>query len=136
MAQFGVDSQLTAEQVQNAMQGPSKGYAERQPYRQAFAQLQPGQVLRITPSTDKGPDGKLVESLRAIQFRILGAAKDIGINVKYGKDNVSDDVLVWLDTSPDAGQPSRRSRRGKANGAASANGTADAESDARQPATV
>jgi hypothetical protein len=137
VAQFGVDSSLTADEADSQIASPAKGFAEREPYRDAIRALKPGEVLRITPSTERNADGKLVESLRAIQFRIIGAAKDTKIDVKYGKANDdSGDVLVWLDSNPTPKRPRRNKKDGGEQTAESANGAADAALDARQPVTV
>lgn len=140
MARFGVDPKLNADQAESQLASPAKGFAERAPYRDAIRALEPKQVLRISPTDERDTDGKLVESVRAIQFRILGAAKDLGINVKYGKSSDdSGDILVWLDTSPDAGKP-RPKRRKKSDGDEttdeSANGTANAALNTREPVAV
>ena len=79
----------------------TKGYQEREPFRQAIAELTPDSAIEVTP--DSG------ESLRKVKLNLARASKEVGKPVGYGEtgDNA---VLVWLDEG-NTGQKRRRPRR-------------------------
>jgi hypothetical protein len=143
VASFGVSkAERPSDIADELIQKGKKGYEEREPYRDALKALVPGEYLRIAP--DENVEG---ETTRAIKFRLIAAAKETNVNIKYG-DGKNGDVVAWLDTGA-PGEPSgtRRSTRKKNADApadvsntessvtsdpllaSGANGTADATSD-------
>jgi hypothetical protein len=79
----------------------TKGYQEREPFRQAISELTPDNAIEVTP--DNG------ESLRKVKLNLARAAKEVNRNIGYGEtgDNA---VVVWLDEG-NSGQKRRRTRR-------------------------
>jgi len=79
----------------------TKGYQEREPFRQAIANLTPDKAIELAPEGG--------ESLRKIKLNVARASKEVGRNVSYGEttDNM---IVVWL-ADGDAGQKRRRARR-------------------------
>ncbi len=77
----------------------TKGYQEREPYRQAIASLAGSNTVELLP--EEG------ESLRKIKLNLARAAKEISISIGYGETR-EDTVLAWLTD----GEPPRR-RRGR-----------------------
>ena len=82
----------------------TKGYQEREPFRQAIADLTPDSAIEVTP--DSG------ESLRKLKLNLARAAKEVGRNIAYGEtgDNM---IVAWLDEG-NTGQKRRRTRRAPA----------------------
>ena len=79
----------------------TKGYQEREPFRQAIADLTADSAIEVTP--DSG------ESLRKLKLNLARAAKEVSRNIAYGEtgDNA---ILAWLDEG-NTGQKRRRARR-------------------------
>jgi hypothetical protein len=79
----------------------TKGYQEREPFRQAITELTLDSAIEVTP--DSG------ESLRKLKLNLARASKEVTRNIGYGEtgDNT---VLVWLDEG-NTGQKRRRARR-------------------------
>jgi len=86
----------------------TKGYQEREPYRQAVTSLSGNAIIELEP--DEG------ETLRKIKLNLARAAKEVGRSVGYGetKENT---VLAWL-ANGDGGARRRRGRRPKGANAA------------------
>lgn len=81
----------------------TKGYQEREPYRQAVLSLSAGENIEIEPE-----DG---ETLRKIKLNLARAAKEVGRTISYG-ETVENTVLVWL-SDADGAPRRRRGRRPK-----------------------
>lgn len=81
----------------------TKGYQEREPYRQAIGSLSRDNTVELVPE-----DG---ESLRKIKLNLARAAKESGMSIGYGetRDNT---VLAWL---TDGEAPRRRRGRPRKN---------------------
>ena len=77
----------------------TKGYQEREPYRQAIASLSGDNTVELVPEND--------ESLRKIKLNLARAAKETGTAIGYGETR-DDTVLAWLTN----GEVPRR-RRGR-----------------------
>ena len=97
MAQFR-KVEVTAKQ---RVKQRTKGYQEREPFRQAIAELTADSAIEVTP--DSG------ESLRKVKLNLARAAKEVGKPVMYGEtgDNA---IVAWLDEG-NTGQKRRRARR-------------------------
>ena len=97
MAQFR-KVEVTAKQ---RVKQRTKGYQEREPFRQAIADLTVDTAIEVTP--DSG------ESLRKVKLNLARAAKEVGKPVTYGEtgDNA---IIAWLDDG-NTGQKRRRARR-------------------------
>jgi hypothetical protein len=79
----------------------TKGYQEREPFRQAVANLTTDKAIELTPENG--------ESLRKLKLNLARAAKEVGRNISYGE--TGDDMIVaWL-AEGEAGQRRRRTRR-------------------------
>ena len=76
--------------------GAGKAYRERQPYREALANLSGDAMLEIEP--EQG------ETMRRIKLRLSRAAKEAGREIRYG-DTTDGKLLAWL------AEPTRRRRR-------------------------
>ena len=82
----------------------SKGYQQRQIYRDNLSKLGEGQVWEVQPESD--------ETLRKLKVNVRRAANELGINVAYG-DTAEGTLLVWLEAPREMGR--RRGRPRKAN---------------------
>ena len=82
----------------------TKGYQEREPYREAVSGLSGTAVIELEP--DSG------ETLRKIKLNLARAAKELGKSISYGETD-QNTVLAWLNDS-DAAPRKRRGRRPKA----------------------
>jgi hypothetical protein len=82
----------------------TKGYQEREPFRQAIADLTLDSAIEVTP--DSG------ESLRKLKLNLARASKEVNRNIGYGETG-DHSVLVWLDEG-NTGQKRRRARRREA----------------------
>ena len=82
----------------------TKGFQEREPYREALASLKRDDTIEVEP--DAG------ETLRKIKLNLSRAAKDLGRSISYGETQ-ENTVLVWLSDS-DSAPRKRRTRRAKA----------------------
>lgn len=79
----------------------TKGFQEREPFRQAVANLTTDRAIELEPENG--------ESLRKIKLNLARAAKEVNRNISYGEtgDNM---IVAWLDEG-NAGQKRRRARR-------------------------
>ena len=75
----------------------SRGYSEREPYRQAILVLEGDSTVELVP--DEG------ESIRKLRLLTNRAAKEAGRDVKYGETR-DGSLLIWL-----ADQDAPRQRR-------------------------
>ena len=82
----------------------TKGYQEREPYRQAIASLSGDNTVELVP--EEG------ESIRKIKLNLARAAKELGRSVSYGETE-QNTVLAWL-SDADTAPRRRRGRRPKA----------------------
>ena len=82
----------------------TKGYQEREPFRQAVANLTADRAIELMPESG--------ESLRKLKLNLARAAKEVGRNISYGEtgDNA---IVAWLDEG-NTGQKRRRARRASA----------------------
>ena len=82
----------------------TKGYQEREPFRQAVANLTADRAIELMPESG--------ESLRKLKLNLARAAKEVGRNISYGEtgDNA---IVAWLDEG-NSGQKRRRARRASA----------------------
>lgn len=97
MAQFR-KVEVTAKQ---RVKQRTKGYQEREPFRQAVADLTPDSAIEVAPEGS--------ESLRKLKLNLARAAKEVNRNISYGEtgDNM---IVAWLDEG-NSGQKRRRARR-------------------------
>lgn len=79
----------------------TKGYQEREPFRQAVSNLTTDKVIEIAPENG--------ESLRKLKLNVARAAKEVTRNVSYG-ETTDNTIIVWL-ADGEAGQKRRRARR-------------------------
>lgn len=79
----------------------TKGYQEREPFRQAVSSLTPDKAVELEPD-----DG---ESLRKLKLNLARAAKEVGRNISYG-ETTDDTIVAWL-SEGDGGPKRRRGRR-------------------------
>jgi len=79
----------------------TKGYQEREPFRQAVINLSSEKAIELEPD-----DG---ESLRKLKLNLARAGKEVGRNITYGetRDNT---IVAWL-VEGDAAPKRRRARR-------------------------
>jgi hypothetical protein len=79
----------------------TKGYQEREPFRQAVANLTADRAIELSPESG--------ESLRKLKLNLARAAKEVGKPIMYGEtgDNM---IVAWLEDG-NAGQKRRRARR-------------------------
>ena len=82
----------------------TKGYQEREPYREAVLSLTTEATIEVEP--DEG------ETLRKIKLNLARAAKEVGRTITYGDTN-DNTVLAWLADAESAPRR-RRARRTKA----------------------
>jgi hypothetical protein len=73
----------------------TQGFDNREPYRQAIASLKGDVTIELIP--DEG------ESVRKIKLNLSRAAKEMGVEIKYG-DSTDNSVLAWLQNA----EPVRR----------------------------
>lgn len=81
----------------------TKGYQEREPYRDAISQLAGDNTVELVPEGD--------ESLRKIKLNLARAAKETGTSIGYGETH-DNSVLAWL---TDSEAPRRRRGRPRKN---------------------
>jgi hypothetical protein len=79
----------------------TKGYQEREPFRQAVGSLTADKVIEIAPESG--------ESLRKLKLNVARAAKEVTRNVSYG-ETTDNTIIVWL-ADGDGAQKRRRARR-------------------------
>ena len=79
----------------------TKGYQEREPFRQAVQNLSADKAIELAPEPG--------ESLRKLKLNLARASKEVQRNIAYGEtgDNM---IVVWL-ADGDAGQKRRRTRK-------------------------
>ncbi len=77
----------------------SKGYQQRQSYRENLGKLTEGRYLEV--------EAEPGESTRKVKVNLRRAANELGINIGYG-DTQENSVLVWLEPARE-----RRSGRGR-----------------------
>lgn len=65
----------------------TKGYRERQPFRDAVANMTPERAIELSP--DEG------ESLRKLKLELARAAKEVGRNIYYGETS-ENTIIAWL----------------------------------------
>ena len=80
----------------------SKGYQQRQIYRDNLSKLGEGQVWEVQPESD--------ETLRKLKVNVRRAANELGINVAYG-DTAEGTLLVWREAPREIGRRRGRPRR-------------------------
>lgn len=81
----------------------TKGYDERQPYREAVASMNGTGMIEVEPEAG--------ETLRKIKLNLARASKEVGRPINYG-ETADSTVLAWLSDS-DAAPRKRRARRPK-----------------------
>src|SRR4026209_1984644 len=79
----------------------TKGYQEREPFRQAVANLTADRAIELTPES--------CESLRKLKLNLARAAKEVGRNISYGE--TGDNMIVAWQEGGNTGQKRRRTRR-------------------------
>lgn len=79
----------------------TKGYQEREPFREAVANLTPDKAIEVEPENG--------ESLRKLKLNLARAAKEVGRSISYGE--TTDKIIVaWL-AEGDAAPKRRRARK-------------------------
>ena len=79
----------------------TKGYQEREPFRQAVANLTADRAIELTPESG--------ESLRKVKLNLARASKEVGKPIMYGETG-DNSIVAWLDEG-NTGQKRRRPRR-------------------------
>ena len=79
----------------------TKGYQEREPFRQAVANLVADKAIELTPEG--------TESLRKLKLNLARAAKEVQRNIAYGETG-DNKIVAWLEDA-NAGPKRRRGRR-------------------------
>jgi hypothetical protein len=77
----------------------SKGYQQRQVYRDMLGRLDDGKDIEVQPEAG--------ETIRKIKVNVRRAANDVGVNVAYGETREGT-LLVWKEAARE-----RRGRRGR-----------------------
>jgi hypothetical protein len=79
----------------------TKGYQEREPFRQAVQNLSADRAIELAPEPG--------ESLRKLKLNLARAAKEVQRNIAYGEtgDNM---IVAWL-ADGEGGQKRRRARK-------------------------
>jgi hypothetical protein len=85
----------------------SKGFQQRQVYRENLSQLGEGKIWELQPEGD--------ETLRKIKVNVRRAANELNINVRYG-ETTDGTLLVWSEAARE--KSGRRGRPRKATEAA------------------
>jgi len=80
----------------------SKGYQQRQAYRDGLSRLAEGKDLEIEPESD--------ESLRKLKVNIRRAANEMKVNIDYG-DLDDGNLLVWSEAPREKGTRRGRPRK-------------------------
>ena len=82
----------------------TKGYQEREPFRQAVANLTADRAIELTPESG--------ESLRKLKLNLARAAKEVGRNISYGEtgDNM---IVAWLDEGEHWPEATARTQEGR-----------------------
>jgi hypothetical protein len=77
----------------------SKGYQQRQIYRDHLAELREGMYREVLPEGD--------ETIRKLKVNVRRAANELGVNVRYGETEQGT-LLVW--SEPPRERTGRRGR--------------------------
>jgi hypothetical protein len=79
----------------------TKGYQEREPFRQAVVNLTADRAIELAPENG--------ESLRKLKLNLARAAKEVGRSIAYGEtgDNM---IVAWLEEG-NAGPKRRRLKK-------------------------
>ena len=77
----------------------SKGFQQRQVYRDTLSQLENGKEVEVEPEAG--------ETLRKIKVNVRRAANEVGVSVGYGETE-DGTLLVWREAARQ-----RRARRGR-----------------------
>ncbi len=85
----------------------SKGFQQRQAYRDGLNTLAEGKDLEIEPESD--------ESLRKLKVNIRRAANEMNVNIGYG-DLDDGRLLVWSESPRERGARRGRPRKSANNG--------------------
>ena len=87
-------------EAKNRLLQTSKGFQQRQIYRENLAKLSgPSDLWEVTPEGD--------ETLRKLKVNIRRAANELNMNVRYG-ETTDGTLLVWAESPRE-----RMSRRGR-----------------------
>ncbi len=86
--------------AKNRLKQRTKGYQEREPYRQAVRSLTHDSPIEVVP--------EMGETLRKIKLNLARAAKEENRSVKYGETGEGT-VIAWLSE----GDSAPRRRRGR-----------------------
>lgn len=79
----------------------TKGYQEREPFRQAVAHLTADKAIEVVPESG--------ESLRKLKLNLARAAKEVNRTIAYG-ETTDDRIVAWLEDGS-AGTKRRRSKK-------------------------
>ena len=79
----------------------TKGYQEREPFRQAVQNLSADRAIELSPEPG--------ESLRKLKLNLARAAKEVGRNISYGETG-ENTIVAWL-SDGDAAPKRRRARK-------------------------
>ncbi len=85
----------------------TKGYQEREPFRQAVLNLSADKAIELAP--ERG------ESLRKLKLNLARAGKEVGRNISYG-ETTDGTIVAWLQDG-EPGQKRRRCRKPAGEGA-------------------
>jgi hypothetical protein len=86
--------------AKNRLKQRTKGYQEREPYRQAVLSLTSDSTLEIEPESG--------ETVRKIKLNLARASKEVNRDIKYGETH-DGTVVAWL--AEVDGAPRRRRGR-------------------------
>ncbi|MCC7369341.1 MAG: hypothetical protein IT306_13010 [Chloroflexi bacterium] len=79
----------------------TKGYQEREPFRQAILNLSADKAIELAP--ERG------ESLRKLKLNLARAGKEVGRPISYG-ESTDGTIIAWL-ADGEGGQKRRRPRK-------------------------
>lgn len=80
----------------------TKGYQEREPFRQAVTNLTPDKAIELAPENG--------ESLRKLKLNLARAAKEVQRNITYG-ETVDNKIVAWLEDGSTGGKRRRRTKK-------------------------
>src|SRR6266516_5683552 len=87
---------------QRLVKGLSKGYQQRQIYREHLGMLSDGQTWEIQPEAG--------ETIRKLKVNVRRAANELGINAVYGETQ-DGTLLVWKEAPKESGRRRGRPRK-------------------------
>ncbi|MFN8522882.1 MAG: hypothetical protein U0821_07210 [Chloroflexota bacterium] len=90
-----VQFRQVSESAKQRLRSKSRGYADREPYRQAILSISGSNPIEVVPDSS--------DTLRKVKLNVSRAAKEVTTNIKYG-ETVDGTLLVWVDSGESSGR--------------------------------